>query len=145
MVGKKAYIRTLEAVIAIVLLLFATYTLTPKVTISPDQVPYVVKAAQQYTILQVTENQGLRQKVLDSDPNNKPGLSFQTANTSLAETVKKRVPPGYDFSTDICSNPTCVTLPELQTSAYMSDTIVSGEDSTGTPVIRLVRVWFWRK
>lgn len=138
MVGRKAYIRTLEAIIAIVLLLFATYTLTPKPVTNPEETPYVIESAQDYVVKQVTQDPTLRQQILDS------GTNFAAANNSLTGTVKKRLPAGYDFSIAICDNPSCVTLPGLAASVYMDDAVVAGKTTAGEPVIKLVRVWFWR-
>lgn len=64
MVNKKAYIRTLEAIIAIVLLLFATYALTPKQISNPKETPYTIKSAQDYVTTQVTNNNTLRGKIV---------------------------------------------------------------------------------
>ncbi|MFH0752739.1 MAG: hypothetical protein V1914_04050 [archaeon] len=145
MVNKKGYIRTLEAVIAIVLLLFATYALTPKPLLDPRETPYVIESAQEYIATKVTEDNTIRQNIINYGETPE---SINLANETLTAVVQNRLPAGYDFSLAICDNPSCITLPELQTSVYMSDVIVAGQTSlpevdTRT-VIRLVRVWFWR-
>jgi len=139
MVSKKAYIRTIEAVIAIVLLLFTSYLIAPKELTNPRETPYVVESAQEYAISQATSNESLRNIIInyDSDTN--------LANRSLNGIIENRLPAGYKYSSVICTSPDCVTLPELQTSVYMNDVLITGETSTGEQVIRLVRVWFWRE
>lgn len=139
MVTKKAYIRTIEAVVAIVLLLFASYLVTPKELLNPRATPYVVESAQKYVLSQATNNESLRKIIIDYSDT---GL----ANRSLNGIIENRLPAGYKYSSVICTNPDCVTLPELQTSVYTNDILITGtETGTGKQVLRLVRVWFWRE
>jgi len=144
---KRGYIRTLEAVIAIILILFATYTLTPRDIINPRETPYVIESAQDYVITEVMNNKDLREQIINYDIGSDEAerqASILAANSSLQEIVTNRLPPGYEFSTAICTTPTCVSLPSLATSVYTKDVIIAGETSQGKPVLRLVRVWFWR-
>ena len=142
MVNKKAYIRTIEAVIAIVILLFASYMVVPKVISNPKETPYVVESVQNYVLDQVSDNKTLRMLIVNYTIG---GSSTLTANISLDGIIKQRLPPGYSYSSVICMNPDCVVLPPLQTSVYMDDALITGKASNGQQVIRLVRVWFWRE
>lgn len=146
MVNKKAYIRTLEAVIAIVILLFATYTLTPKQVSNPRDTPYVVEAAQEYTITQVTQNSALRQMILDLEDPDNPGDPDAVKEKIATEVVEKRLPAGYTYEVEVCDNPSCISVPpEIETSVYMEDVLMAGRTTDGESVLRLVRVWFWRE
>ncbi len=140
MVNKRAYLRTLEAIIAIVIILFATYTLTPKEIANPRATPYIIESAQNYVITQVTDNSTLRDMIINYDSN------LDLAENSLNGIAQSRTPAGYAYSTAICMNTSCVSLPELETSIYMADTLIAGQTSDDPPksVIRVVRVWFWR-
>lgn len=139
MVNKKAYIRTLEAIIAIVLLLFATYALTPKEIANPKATPYVIKSAQDYVITEVMNNDTLRGYIINYD------TDTDTVNKSLKGMIENRLPAGYDYRIAVCVDPSCISLPELQTSVYTQDVLIAGQTTAKQSVLRLVRFWFWSK
>ena len=62
---KQGYIRTLEAVIAIVIILLFIFTITPKNITNPSDIPVQVKTAQTYILQSIAEDgSGLRGAVL---------------------------------------------------------------------------------
>src|SRR3989339_1783288 len=67
MVNKKGYIRTIEAVIAIIVLLFATYAMTPRQISNPRATPYVVESAQEYAIDMIENDLTLRNTIINFD------------------------------------------------------------------------------
>ncbi len=139
MVGKKAYIRTLEAIIAIVILLFGTFALTPKQPVNPQETPYVIQSLQNYVVTQATDNKSLRDMIINYD------TQTNLVNQSLKGIIESKLPPAYDYRVTVCMDPSCVSLPELQTSVYTDDVLIAGQTTAKKSVLRLVRVWFWPK
>lgn len=139
MVNKKGYLKTLEAVIAIVIILLFTFAVTPKP--EPDySTPYAVKASFDYIIDQVETNDTIRSLIMQSDT--PAGLT--KANNSVKGQVQENIPPGYDFSCNVCDMLACLSeaIPE-EKSVYSRDVLISSDATTQNP--KVVRIWMWSK
>ena len=68
--SKKAYIRTIEATIAVIMLFFFLFAISPSRTSSEPNVPENVKLIQEYVINEFQNNDTLRNYVIDNDPSN---------------------------------------------------------------------------
>ena len=140
--NKKGFFRTLEAVIAIVVILTFIYSVAPKKEIK-EEIPYALKTARDYILNEIATNPDLRNLVtessIDDDVKNIEDIG------DLDEFIKNNIPPGYEYSGAICKTTYCVLeekLPEKKT-IYMADIIVSPSSLEEEP--RIVRLWFWRK
>lgn len=142
--NKKGYIKTLEAVIAIVAILVFTFGVTPRETPNPNQVPFVVKNAEDFITSTLANNDNMRQFVLNADPDEKDSLGFLNANLSIDMLVINNLPTGYSYEFKICKETTCLAEnPPLEASVYSDDVIIAGVDEDDKAKVRIVRFWFW--
>jgi len=138
MVGKKGYIRTLEAVIAIVIILLFIFTVTPERVINPKKAPPQIESAQNYIFQKIENNPGLRAMVIGSSGDGE----CKDVAPEINDLVFDNLPPGFDFVCAICSTTSCVFTPEgITTSVYMDDIMITPYDVHGSP--KIIRVWFW--
>ena len=137
MVDKKGYIKTLEAVIAIVLLLIFVYTLIPRNIEVKAEKPPVVEAAQQVIIKEIINNETIRSGIIDF------GITDCRTYTKLTEDIiKKHLPGGYSFTCEICDTPICVSnATPIDKSVYMTDVFLSATPNNQNP--KILRIWIW--
>lgn len=137
MVNKKGYIKTLEAVIAIVLLLIFVYTILPRNGRIEPEKPSVVEAAQQIIIKEIVNNETIRSGIIDF------GITDCKTYTRLNEDIiKKHLPGGYSFSCEICDTPVCISnATPIDKSVYMTDVFLSATSTTQNP--KILRIWMW--
>jgi len=144
MMNKKGYIRTIEAVIAIVVILIFTYSVTPKYIPETGPVPYSVEVAQKTILETLVQNADSRERILS------PGLlngasKFEPENVEEiagSYNLEADVPPGYNYAIAVCVDTACISdrIRNVEKSVYMDDIMVtSGE------VTRIVRIWMWPK
>ncbi len=144
MVNKKGYIKTLEAVIAIIIIIMVGYILIPRPTEPTPEVPPVVKGVQKVIAQSIQFNEQIRNN-LTAQTLPKTGLPYDLLKKDVNDTIAKNSPLGYDYACAICSNPgTCLAdyLP-LEKSIYMIDVLIASGEKQQNP--RIVRIWFWKK
>ena len=139
---KKGYIRTLEAVIAIVIILLFIFTITPERVTNPKAVPPQVENAQRYILDEVENNQDLRDEALAVASDGQCGGDAAVApNIDLL--VSNNLPPGFAYSCAVCSTTSCVFTPEgVTTSVYVDDVMITPDNIADGP--KIVRIWFWQ-
>jgi hypothetical protein len=142
MVNKKGYIKTLEAVIAIIIIVIISYTLIAQPTETPPDVPSIVKGAQNVIDQTIQLNETIRTYLAKKDLS---GGEKMTVQDHIGGIIDKQVPPGYDYTCLICSKPgECLAeYTPLEKSVYMTDVLIAS--SEGQQNVRIVRIWFWRK
>lgn len=140
----KGYVRTLEAVIAIILILIVIYTIIPKHVEPQPDIPLVVHDAQQFIISDITNNESLRTLIVISEG---VGAS-DNLRMEIENVIKSHIPPNYDFVCAICpqTNP-CIQTTPLEKAVYMSDVFIAS--SLGRELReqnpKIVRFWIWLK
>ncbi len=138
---KKGYIRTLEAVIAIVIILLFIFAVTPERTVNPKTVPPQVDSAQRYILKEVQDNQELRDEALSVGSDGSCGSDIGVA-PKIDELVSSNLPPGFAYACAICLTTSCVFTPEgVTTSIYMDDVMITPNNINDGP--KIVRIWFW--
>jgi len=141
MVGRKGYLKTLEAVLAIVIILMFTFAVTPKE--EPDlSTPDNVKASQDFILSEIQKNDSIRTLIMGSDQSD---LSFNTAYQAIDQVMQDNVPPGYRYTFGLCGLSSCVsniTTLSLETSIYANDILISSNGSVQNP--KVIRLWMWR-
>lgn len=136
---KQGYIRTLEAVIAIVIILLFIFTITPTNITNPSDIPVQVKTAQTYILQSVADDVTLRNEALDVEVD---GACSGVA-PSIANFVTANLPPGFDYSCAVCLTTNCVFTPAgITTSVYVDDIMIAPPDTETSP--KIVRIWMWQ-
>ncbi len=136
---KKGYMKTLEAVIAIILVLVATYTIIPRYVEPKPEQPLAVQDAQRFIVDGISQDDNLRAMLLTND-----------AGTALALQTKlqENIPRNYDFICAICPKTSACVLPTpIDKTVYMNDIFIAS--TIGLKLTeqnpKIVRFWIWAK
>ncbi len=136
--NKRGYLRTLEAIIAIILLLVVFYTIIPKYVEPKPNPPLAVQDAQRFIISDISNDENLRTTIITStDP-----------SSAVEATIKRNIPPNYDFICAICTNTSaCITTTPFDKVVYMSDVFIASSigPSLNEQSPKIVRFWMWNK
>jgi len=133
---KKGYIKTLEAVIAIVLILGFIFLYLPREDTGSNEVPPLVASAQDSIKESLTNDVALREAIINQDSNDNSGQD------AMEELLEANLPPGFNGNFNICGTPTCIGegVP-VDKNIYVEDIIISATLETQKP--KIVRVFIW--
>lgn len=137
----KGYMKTLEAILAIIIVLMVVYVTIPKLTKSSTDTPLVVQDSQKVIISDLTSNDTFRSLMItSSDPD--------ALSAELGLLIKNHTPPNYDFLCAICDHTdSCILPTPLEKDVFMSDVFIASsldlELSQQNP--KIVRFWMWQK
>lgn len=140
MINKQGYIKTLEAVIAIVIILIFTFAVTPKPTPS-YALPSSVENAQVYILEEIEMDETVRAAVMDGDIENPESMY-----TAINPIVDENMPTGFDYTIGVCEESACSSSRDVipaDKSVYTAEAMIGSGGSADTP--RIVRIWMWRK
>lgn len=156
--GKKGYLRTIEAVVAIVLILIFIYSAIPRYTRSEPEVPAVVENSQNIITNDIANAKSgsgkyYREMVLDSNEKTCSGVEDLTNCrasvdlNSLMTLVEGHVPSGYDYVFKICDQVSCIPDDPVETPAdktvYMDDIFLSPDNPNRDS--KVFRFWIWQR
>lgn len=142
MINKQGYIKTLEAIIAIVIILIFTFAVTPKPEPS-YQLPSSVENAQNYILEEIAGDEDVRTNIMASDPANPDDPAYE----DIRNIVDANLPTGYAYTVGICLESACSsnsTAIAEGTSVYTAEAMI-GSDGVVDTTPRIVRIWMWRK
>ena len=135
MVDKKGYIRTIEAIIAIVIILIVIFTLIPKKIEKSAKVPSIVEASQNFILNEIAFNDTIRECIVNNT---------ECENSSiLTSIIEKNIPAGYEIAYRICDTSNCVINTPVDKDVFVNDIFVASTLETQNP--KIVRLWTWRK
>ncbi|GEM_PF-906037 len=148
--NKKGFIRTLESVIAIILLLTLVYMLAPEQEAIPDK-PGRVDEAHRAIFDEVLVNATMRSCLVNTVSffgalNNASGLYNGTVISDpcllpLLEYIEKYVPTGFVFLAELCN--TSVSC--LDDALPVDRALYAESVWIGTSTPKIFRVYFWKK
>ncbi|HLC37766.1 MAG TPA: hypothetical protein VJJ53_03230 [Candidatus Nanoarchaeia archaeon] len=125
---KRGYLRTLEAVIAIVIVLIFIFSFGISNIGTGEVTPKNVKDAQKFIFKTVLSNETLRDGVLNDD-------------TSLLDPVVSRnLPLGYNYKIQFCKSADC-PIPLLPSETIYIDTVFVGEENN----FRVLKLFVWEE
>jgi len=147
-IGKKGYLRTVEAVIALVIILIVTFYSIPKEKIDISATPNIVDASQDIIKKKILLDESLKASIISDDPD---------AKKNIGEILEKNKPVGFIYAFRICDNPTCLCtastadcikpagkLPsDAASNVYMADVFVSAVIG-GAAKHAVIRFWMWQ-
>ncbi len=133
--GNKGYLRTLEAVIAIIVILLFIYTVTPRNSNVEAGVPSNVQSAQDFIFKELSFNESIRKCVVQTVVSN-------DCQGWVNEVVENNSPFGYTFDVVICDKTACVSSePPFDKNVYMSDVFISSSLEEQNP--KIIRIYMW--
>ncbi len=141
MVNKKGYIKTIEAIIAILILLGFFIYMLPNEPIGKAPVPEDIRLMQSIILEEISNNQAYRDCLI----NDSPDTICTPVTPSLKEFIEKTINPTdislYSYSFQACSAPNCPP-PDLSGAGtkqiYIADSILTD----GSTYV-IVRLFIW--
>ena len=150
MVNKKGFIRILEAVIAIILILGFIFWITPRVTEFEEEIPENVASSKEFIMNQILQKKEYGECIAAA----KYGISsgeHGNCENALCEERKneimnlfENIPIGYDYWCEICpSSMSCTNLPPRseKKSIYTNSIFVYKSDQS----YNTIRIYIWKK
>ena len=138
MVNKKGFLRTIEAIIAIIMVLGFILYVTPTRIPDVGEVPGVVEQAQSIILDEVATNEIFRDCILTNEGRSCINMDWPCAD--LDDFITSAKPLGYNFNCEICkTSVSCVpalSVPDDKT-VYTRDTFIAA-----TPP-KVFRVYMW--
>ena len=151
-IDKKGFIRTLEAVIAIILLLglvLYTYNINPKTRI---KTPLIIESTNNFIINEFLNNEEYRYCFSNTDLEGTCDFSLtnpsvikinnKNCNDIIKNFVTKALPPGYSYACEVCkTSKSCsnVNSPKEKSVYPKSGLIYSAVKSEG----RIIRIYLY--
>lgn len=131
--NNKGYIRTVEAFIAIIILLMVIFFLVPERLEQKPDVPNIVEGAQNFILNELSYNETSRECIV-----NNPLCENSIVFTSI---VDENIPFGYNYSIKICDTTNCVVPTPIDKNVYVSDIVIGSTIENQNP--KIVRLWIW--
>lgn len=137
MVSKKGYIKTLEAAIAIILIIVVSYALIVKNIEKTPETPLVVKDSIKFISEKIEFNESIRKDIINRNSN-------LVTEDILESVIRDDKPRDYDFVCLICSGTTACLPPDIpiEKNIYVGDVFIASSEKETNP--HVVRVWFWK-
>lgn len=124
--NKKAWIRIVEAVIAIIIIGSAILVTSLRQGKESDTESIYEKQKQ---ILEIISNNNYRMEILSSD-NLPVEIGMENPDYTIDELVKKTIPKNWDFNIVICEiDDICSIQTPIDRDVYVSETIISANFS----------------
>ena len=142
--NKRGWIRTLEAVIAILLIFGFILYVTPKTQSYGDTTPQIVESRQNFIMKTILENNDYRNCVLDGGSGSycfgPDGVLCVGYREEIENLVEKNKPLGYDYACEICpSSASCTNVNALAEKSVYTSAIFVSKPGTG----KVMRLYFW--
>ena len=148
MVNKKGYLRTVESIIAIVIILSIVYAVLPKPMFDNNSIPNIVKSSQDAAIKDISFDTELKLCIIDDN--------CQDKSKKIGDVLERNKPIGFSYAFKICDNPVCTCVkndtecsiplpaPEKPKDAngIMTETFISSTASDTRH--KIVRFWMWK-
>ena len=132
MVNKKGFIRTLEAVIAVVVVLTFIYVVILKAETPTGEVPFNIRDTQKFIFEEIALNDAHRNCIVSSS-------SGPCLCTGINQLIEGNKPAGYNYACEICNKAqSCANLDIPLDKSVYTDSIFIGKDK-----FKILRVYFW--
>jgi len=139
--SRKGLVKTLEAVIAVLLILGLLVFILPQEKVPTGEVPAEIKSAQRYVLDEISLNQAYRDCITKSNANYhgkcEPGCLGQIENLVISN-----APFGYTGSCEVCDTALSCAVLQLPAdkSVYTDSIFISNK-----PTTKVLRVYFYEK
>ena len=136
MVNKKGFVRTLEAVISVVIVLGFIYLITLKTETPTGEIPINIKETQKFVFQEVALNENYRQCIVSSLPGS---CSSTSCLQQINQFISDNKPSGFNHACEVCDRSLSCSNPNLplDRSVY-TDSMFIGKDN-----FKVFRVYFW--
>jgi len=151
--NNKGFLKTLEAIIAIVILLGFILYIIPSGDEKDISKPFVVKNAQTYILDEIMYNVELRNCV--ADLSNPGGICDNLLQGDCADRItgvdgiiNKNIPFGYSVHCEICetsiSCSNIASVDAIENNVYIDTRFIS-KDPSDPQSLKVIRLYMWKK
>ena len=133
--NKKAYIKTVEAFIAIIAILIFIYAIIPDRSIEEPKIPPVVESSQKFITTEIQTDEDIRTCVIENPQCNNSQM--------MQQVIEDNLPVGYDSTFKICEDTNCIAQTPFDRSVYLTDVFIISTLEQNNP--KVVKIWIWRK
>ena len=134
--NKKGFAKTLEATIAIILILTFIFYFTPKSLSEDPSIPVNVMESQSFILEQISTDPAFRNCILQDPPPAGVG-TCEAVCDAVNKFVRDKKPFGYSFACEVCASANTCTSNPLDVSLYTDSVFLSGTNP------KVVRIYFW--
>lgn len=139
--NNKGFVRTLEAIIAVIIIFTIIVMLAPGTKKPQKETPDVIQQTQAFLLDQITSNEVYKECVKKSAAAPGECKTVCLPPADIDSLVKKSVPSQYDYRCEIClSASTCSGPLPLDKSLYTDSRLVAADPSP-----RVIRIIVWEK
>ncbi|HLD15317.1 MAG TPA: hypothetical protein VJB94_01935 [Candidatus Nanoarchaeia archaeon] len=150
MVNKKGFIRTLEAVVAIILIFSFIFFILPKRAEVENRIPENVQSSQQFILNEILYNSTFRDCIFNYNLQDQAGTNCQAISETNPSCdinlfIRKELPFNYDFACEVCNQvATCIgeDVP-FDKSVYANSIFLVKDPLANSP--KVLRVYVWQK
>ena len=122
----KGFVKTLEAGIAIALILVSMVFLFPEKTVIKPKI-----SDTGYNCLKYLDNKGILRQ-----------YAVNNMEANLISDLRSCIPPSLDYKAKICLTSSCISQTPVDKEVFLSSYLIAGEDSFKQALINL---WVWTK
>lgn len=141
MVNKRGYLRILEAVLAIVLLLGVILFITSKPVDLDIETPPIVIESQEQILDMIAFDVTLRTCILEA--NSGACSSVLCWDPGLKQKIEDNIPLGYGYGCEICDQSlSCADITSSNDKSIFTSTLFFASDGTNNE--KVVRIYFWK-
>jgi hypothetical protein len=151
MVGKRGFIKTVEAIIAIVIVLIVIFTLSKKVGNAEEYDVESVRSLMDGVLEGVSENEGMRDCIVTLTIPAR-GLVYSEYNAGNGDCgndivnkyVRDTLPKRFRYSMLVCEANLVCNIPDLpEGSVYTSAVLITSSVRAEMYKPRAIRLWMW--
>ncbi len=140
MVGKKGFIRTIEATIAVLLIFGFIVVAEPKFSKQAERkTPDIIKETQEFMFSEIVHNENYRECISQGVNGQITGSCRDVCGSDLDDFLSQNMPFGYEYACEVCTTAvSCLqdNLP-IDRSVYANSIFVAEKNS------KIVRIYFW--
>mgnify|MGYP001559941623 CR=1 FL=1 len=143
----KGFIRTLEAVVSIILIFSFIFFILPKQIEIETQIPENVQLSQAFILNEILYNSTFRDCIFGYNLNNLEGVNCKLISSNPSCDINKfigdEIPPSYEFACEVCNQvATCIgeDVP-FDKNVYANSIFLVKDPLVNSPKVLRVYVW----
>lgn len=149
MVNKKGFVRTLEAVIAIILIFGFLFYITPKVVEFEEKIPENIANAKEFIMNQILFNKEYGECILAAEGEGSCSEVLTCGRKDEIMALFEYIPYGYEWACEICEgSERCLTPYDAiptDKSVFTNTVFIYNKDfAPGEEKYNIMRIYIWK-
>ena len=141
--SKRGFIRTLEAVLAVLIVLIFIFTVSQ--SSSGNSQVESIRELEEGILRGVVQDEDMRDCIVSTAQSDLDGISAGTVCSEVRQFIVNSLPNRFrdDFEFQVCESGNCV-IPNLpDKNVYTAGAIISSSLTDETYAPKLIRIWIW--